>query len=332
MSDSSGRGNDQGFCKLDLGASRVREFVAGLRPYRKGGPRLDIEALQSKVVAHNYGHGGSGITLAWGSCEEVIRRLEPALKGDTEVAVWGAGVMGLCTGYLLLKRGFSVTIYSKDFPPDTTSNVAGGLWAPTYLDCQDPHLLDRLLRESWNSFRELEQLGFGVSLVPLFETHDRAFPLDEFPEGLVGEPTQCSQSPFQGKLGLCTRTHTLLIETPKFLTRLVEEIRKGGGVMKKKQIRSLSQVGEFSEPVIVNCLGLGAREVAQDTLVRPIRGQLALLEPAAKSFVLDHAGGYIISRDDLLILGGTFEDGEENPEPDISDCEEILKSHRMLLG
>ena len=44
----------------------------GLRPCRRGGVRCEMEVMGSKTVVHNYGHGGSGITLSWGCAGEVL--------------------------------------------------------------------------------------------------------------------------------------------------------------------------------------------------------------------------------------------------------------------
>jgi D-amino-acid oxidase len=51
----------------------VLEQRVGLRPGRPE-VRLDVEhPVPGCTVIHNYGHGGSGFTLAWGCAEEVLR-------------------------------------------------------------------------------------------------------------------------------------------------------------------------------------------------------------------------------------------------------------------
>lgn len=54
---------------------KVLAHVVGLRPGRHE-IRLEVEVGvgatdERRVVAHNYGHGGSGVTLSWGCAEEV---------------------------------------------------------------------------------------------------------------------------------------------------------------------------------------------------------------------------------------------------------------------
>ena len=55
------------------------KLIAGLRPARKGGVRLEREVISGKIVVHNYGHGGSGITLSWGTVESAIALLDGAI-------------------------------------------------------------------------------------------------------------------------------------------------------------------------------------------------------------------------------------------------------------
>src|SRR6186713_285676 len=109
---------------VDVSPERVIRTVAGLRPYRASGFVVRSEALGDKQLVHNYGHGGAGITLSWGSSKLATELGLPAHRGP--VAVLGSGVMGLSTARLVQEAGFPVTIYTAALPPDTTSNVAGG--------------------------------------------------------------------------------------------------------------------------------------------------------------------------------------------------------------
>jgi glycine/D-amino acid oxidase-like deaminating enzyme len=108
--------------------SRIIRTVAGLRPYRRSGFVVRREQLGDKALVHNYGHGGGGITLSWGSSKLATERGLPSHGGP--VAVIGAGVMGLSTARLVQDAGFPVTIYAAALPPDTTSNIAGGQFHP----------------------------------------------------------------------------------------------------------------------------------------------------------------------------------------------------------
>src|SRR5215216_8004915 len=116
---------------LKVSRDRRIRTVVGLRPYRPEGFVLTNERLGEKLVVHNYGHGGGGVSLSWGVAQlaaEQARNLE-----DKGVAVVGCGVVGLSTARTLQRRGKAVTIYARELPPETTSNVAGALWYPTHV-------------------------------------------------------------------------------------------------------------------------------------------------------------------------------------------------------
>ena len=79
--------------------SRVIRTMAGLRPYRRPGFVVRRDQLGDKSLVHNYGHGGGGITLSWGSSKLAT---ELGLQGHSgPVAVLGSGVMGLSTARLV---------------------------------------------------------------------------------------------------------------------------------------------------------------------------------------------------------------------------------------
>ena len=105
----------------------IREVV-GHRPFRPSGFVVRSEKFDDKTVIHNYGHGGAGITLSWGSSALAVRETLGMEKGD--IAVIGGGVMGLTSARLLQDAGWNVTIYTRDMARHTTSNVAGGEWGP----------------------------------------------------------------------------------------------------------------------------------------------------------------------------------------------------------
>jgi D-amino-acid oxidase len=58
--------------KGSISRGKVRGSLAGLRPYRRGGIRVDAEEIEDKWIIHNYGHGGGGITLSWGCVQNAI--------------------------------------------------------------------------------------------------------------------------------------------------------------------------------------------------------------------------------------------------------------------
>jgi len=109
-------------------------FKAGVRPYRSGTYRLELQPFGSKHVIHNYGHGGTGITMSWGCADAVVKLVQTLIPGGTraQIAVLGAGVMGL-TAATLLAPNHDVAIYA-DRLTGATSDVAGGQWAPSVVE------------------------------------------------------------------------------------------------------------------------------------------------------------------------------------------------------
>src|SRR5258706_3948139 len=136
------------FAPVKVSRDRIIREVVGLRPYRPEGFRVEAERIGEKLLVHNYGHGGAGITLSWGTASLAADLARDFLGARTSrpqrrtrstthrhFAVLGCGVNGLTTARLLQRRfqdgPGTVTIYARDLPPETTSNIAGGFWSPT---------------------------------------------------------------------------------------------------------------------------------------------------------------------------------------------------------
>lgn len=62
--------------QLGLDSKRIKEVITGLRPFRSNGIRLEKEYLRNKTIIHNYGHGGGGVSLSWGTCKHAIELFE----------------------------------------------------------------------------------------------------------------------------------------------------------------------------------------------------------------------------------------------------------------
>lgn len=317
-----------------LADHQVLGTTVGLRPFRRGSARMEVERLGSKLLAHNYGHGGSGITVCWGAAEHVVGQL--GLERSTEIAVLGAGALGLCTATLLAQHGHQITLYAAEFPPHTTSNIAGGLWAPTHMAVgssdAEKECHRRILEYSWNYFESQLDGPFGVSRVKLYEAANSPHPLDPMPAWLTGPGENMTSFPFGADSPGGVVWSTFLVETPVFLARLVEDLKAAGAGFRESHFESLSQVLELPQNVIVNCLGLGAGELLGDRAMVPIRGQLVHLNPIGQRLILDHASGYIISRDDQLVLGGTFDEGVADTTPCQQSTQEILAGNRAFFG
>src|SRR5689334_867512 len=109
---------------------RIFRITVCLRPFRAAGPRLDVERVGDKVIVHNYGHGGSGWSLSWGSADVVVRKALEAVPGSRDLAVVGCGALGLSAATVAQRAGLRVTIYAKERPPYVRSSWATGSWTP----------------------------------------------------------------------------------------------------------------------------------------------------------------------------------------------------------
>lgn len=302
-------------------------FVAGLRPYRKGSYRLVAESLNERFLVHNYGHGGAGITLSWGCAHEVLDQVR-AYPSDHKknIAVLGAGALGLTSAYLLMEAGYKVTIYAKGFLEETTSHVAGGQWAPSTIAYQSEgeglEEFHRILRRAFRTHEAKIGKGFGVVRRNNF-TDQRSRTFERIPKDIIPEPTAYENLPLEHhRAGFSYAT--LLVEPPIFLRRLEVDLRLGGVWLRRRTFSSIEDVLSLEEQIIVNCLGLGAGAVFSDEDVVPIKGQLVLLKPQPDLEYLYSGTGYIFPRRDAVVIGGSFEEVFDHPNPDPEKCLAIL--------
>ena len=158
-----------GLVPVDVSWDRIIRRVVGLRPYRPAGFRLETIRMGDTLIVHNYGHGGGGITLSWGTAELAAREAEAgAVSGERRAAVLGCGVVGLAPARLLQLRGWAVTIYARDLPPRTTSNVGGGQWTPASVfdrDVATPAFMTQFVdasRIAYRYFQDFVGAGYGV--------------------------------------------------------------------------------------------------------------------------------------------------------------------------
>ncbi|MEA2959848.1 MAG: hypothetical protein QOJ58_5898 [Alphaproteobacteria bacterium] len=312
--------------------------IAGVRPFRNGSYRLDAETASGKFIVHNYGHGGAGITLSWGCAAEVRDIVQSHLVGsnDKDVAVLGAGVMGMTAATRLLDLGLKVTIFSDRKPAETTSFKAGGQWAVSVVEFQGKEQeLKGIIKTAYNTFKDSIGQGFGVSERPNF-TATRSHNLDvvlQLVPGLIPDPVPLLL-PFEGhhnQHGF--RYQTLLVEPPVFLARLETDLKTRGAIFVHKKFISKSDVfASVTQKTIVNCTGLGAMTLWNDPKMVPIKGQLAMLPAQPALQYLYGQNGYMFPRADHVVIGGTFESGVNNEVPNKSDCQDLVRHIASLFG
>jgi D-amino-acid oxidase len=249
------------------------------------------------------------------------------MVSKSETTIIGCGVSGLTCGIRLLEAGFAVTIVARDLPPDTTSNVAAAIWYP-YKAFPEDRVLDwgRITLDEF--YRLMDTPESGISAVTLLEVLDQPTP-DPWWKGVVRSfhRTPADQLPPGYQDGYTVEVP--LIETPIYMRYLKKRFEDSGGKIEQRTITSLAELSAESR-LIVNCAGLGAREVVGDVGVYPLRGQIIRVKrlPDTRCWIDEQGHNalmYIVPRSDDCILGGTSEEGDWSLEVNPDTAADILR-------
>jgi glycine/D-amino acid oxidase-like deaminating enzyme len=348
---------ERSFAPVKVARDRVIREVVGLRPYRAEGFLVDAERVGQKLLIHNYGHGGAGITLSWGTASLALDLARDFLAArasrpqgrrrptrQRRFAVLGCGVNGLSTA-LLLQRRFqdgpgTVTIYAKDLPPETTSNIAGGFWSPTSVydsDIVSPKFTEQFrlaCRMSNRAFQLLVGPEYGVRWIDTLELYrDEPSLMRELPGGNDLYPQQEIHRDAEHYFGFpyARQYSTMLVEPPVYLNALLRDFYIAGGRLVVKEFRSREEIMRLPEPVVFNCTGLGARALFGDQKLRPVRGQLEVLLPQPEIDYCYLSGGYMFPRRDGIILGGTWDHDDWSLAPKPEQTTQILEAHTKIM-
>ena len=330
---------------------RIIRTTVGLRPHRDSGFVLRAEKRGEQLLVHNYGHGGAGMSLAWGTASMAA---DLALQHEARhAAVIGCGAVGLATARELQRRGFHVTIYAAALPPDTTSNMSTAAFTPAsgliHADRRTPQWDAQFARAADLSYRHLQVLAgptYGVSWIDSYTaTPRRPAPPQDLPPAqpwaaapdLLGP----AEHPFPSRYVL--RTRTLQIDPHRFLDALAGDVRLFGGRIIQRRLESAAELASLSAPVVINCTGLGTAALFQDAELIPVKGQLTLLEaqpevtyraglrlPVAGAGT--SAGITMTPRKDGIVLGNVQERGVWSLEPNVPLRDRIVAAAMRFFG
>jgi len=190
-------------------------------------------------------------------------------------------------------------------------------------------LYRRILRLSYGYYDRSVSPILGIFRVPFYVTSGALQHLNPLPEELKVE--KIAHLPFPGQAPAGVGGPTFLIQTSAYMPWLFGEVQKGGGPIEGQEFSTPEEIRELDVQAWINCLGLGAGTLLHDPKVIPIRGQLVILKPTGSNYVVGHDSGYMISRPDLLVAGGTFEKGVSDPSPQPDVCRKILERNRAFL-
>ena len=249
---------------------------------------------------------------------------------EKKVLVVGGGVNGLSTGICLLEDGWNVTIYSAEFSPNTTSDVAAALWYPFLsapiekTDVWGSRTYDilKLLTGDKNT---------GIEMTQTYEYFRTPQPdptwmstVDNFERITQGLPSDYVE---------CFSFTTQIIEMPIYLKWLMDRFQKLGGLIEKIEVDDFSKLpSEFN--IIVNCTGLNSGKLFSDPNVYPVRGQIIRVKPIIDEMHLDQQVptlAYIVPRSNDMILGGVAQENNWNEEPTDEDRNFILDKCSKII-
>ncbi|MGY3698579.1 glycine/D-amino acid oxidase-like deaminating enzyme [Bradyrhizobium sp. USDA 3240] len=344
---------------------RMFRVTVCLRPFRAAGPRIEAEWIDSKYVVHNYGHGGSGWSLSWGAAQEAVPL---ALQlSARNIAVLGAGAIGLTTAITAQRMGATVTIYAKERFPQVRSARATGDWSPDSRIAMEadvaPDFADRWERMALTTFAT-HQSYLGLAGNPI-EWTDRYLLSDDAPDA-DGRPHRRQHAASDGQKKFLELRGRIRSLTPRWdllaagsnpfpapyawksasltynvtdLYRQLEaEFQRAGGLFVPIELHTPSDLSKIRETVIVNCTGYGARALFRDESIVPVRGQIAWLIPQPDvNYGVFYRNLSVLGRRDGIVvqpLGESdyFGFNDDNETPDLAAARQAVEDAAKLFS
>ena len=333
---------------------------------RHGSPNMSIEQQSGKIIANNYGHGGSGWTLGPGSASYVNNLLIKSpyakdLNKKTPIVVIGGGVLGLFSAYDLVQKGYHhITVIAEKFE-DLPSHNAGGLLAPVSMDNapEMQPIIDQIGIDAYGFYagiarKQNPHFQNGASIVPAYfeSRHDSDL------EPYVGKVISPAKDVILDFGNGTTRPMVayddgIFMNTAIIMADLHRYLKEHHVKFLRKKIKSFD---EIDAKYIINCSGLGAKELNHDAKMLSVQGHLIMLKDQVPQdlqyMILIYLGegktesGQKIKRsfyifpkhytdsppDDIGVLGGTFIDGATSATPNEPEFETIVQNARKFYG
>ncbi len=349
-----------------LGSNYLGKKILCHRPMRRGSPNMGVEHKYGKVIVSNYGHGDSCWALAPGCADYsnnllINSKYSTDLKKDTPITIIGAGAIGLFVAYDLLTKGYSnITIVAEAFDA-LTSHISGGLVAPVSIDSDSKmqSTVHKIGFKAYNFYKSITQkkhphLMEGAVILPTyFENRD-----DSGLEPYVGVVMERAKNVILDFGNGTTRKMIvyddgIFVDTCKLMTAITSYLKKNNVKFAKKKITSFSQI---RDKFIVNCAGLGARDLSSDDKIVPVQGHLIMLKnqnPANLQYMIvvylnegmTRSGQKVkrsfcifpkhlpnASHSDVGMIGTTYIEGATSLTPNNEEFDIVYKNSKEFFG
>lgn len=274
--------------------SHMGEQICCERPCREGGPVMEINNKENKIIVHNYGHGGAGWSLGPTSARHVVDALISKIENqsfpkDIPIAIMGAGVSAFFTARALLEKGYSnIEILAEKFD-NLTSHQAGGLWAPAFVDDSNPTMREITIHayQFYKNIANNEQdpLYQAVRNIPFYRSMESSV-LKNY---LL--PPKIVTLAFQGGNSyeeIYAYDDALFMDTHILMQLLRKELDEQGVTFTCAKVNDLHDI---KQNIIINTTGLGAKALVRDEKLFPALGHEIFL----KNQDLNRQANYMLS-------------------------------------
>ncbi len=251
-----------------------------------------------------------------------------------EFIVLGAGVIGLSTALRLQQYGYAVRIIARESTPSTTSDVAPAMWHPYKVNPDER--LRRWAAETYRTFQQIKSdAQSGVVPTMIYEYYGSSAELPWYADA-VPQMRRLAVDEIPAGYGDGFETPSFVIDTKLYMPWLMKNFLAAGGRYEERRVESLEEF-IFYQGHVINCTGLGSRELVGDETVYPIRGQV--LRVASEGLdktrcLIDEDGplsvSYIVPRTHDVLIGGTATEHDWNQQVDDQTSKELLDKAQVL--
>ena len=340
-----------------ISPDHIKEKITCIRAHRERIFQVFTQNFENKWIFHNYGQGGAGWTFLFGCVNESIRQFESRLNNLTlrnkAICVIGAGCYGLLTAVSLAHKGYDVRVVAKNLE-NISSYKAAGFFFPRPRKSSTPQeiaIFRSMGLESYISYQKIIDqahpfINIGPKILPAY------YGLDIDPgfspciaDGLINCPEKVTIDFGNNKVYEAMEYKTIFINSNIIMEELQRNIIELGITINKREINSFK---EIDEPIIFNCTGLGAKNLAEDKRIVPVQGHLITLKNQPNiedlqymiNFKVNTVNSKQMAKDELIyyapkesgILGITFIGGQDSLTANQHEFERLMERGKNYFG